>query len=80
MATAGSIIIDLQLNTAGFFTDTARSEKRLKDLQKTAKQAGVAMGAAFVAAGTGLALLVNRSIDAADETSKMAQKIGIGTE
>lgn len=80
MATAGSIVVDLLMRTGSFETDTGRAEKRLKDLQKTAKVAGAALGAFGAAAAAGIVALVGHSIDAADEMSKMAQKIGISVE
>lgn len=80
MATAGSVVISLLMSTGSFETDTDRAAKRLKGLQKEAKAAGVALGVMGAAAAAGIVALVGHSIDAADEMSKMAQKIGISVE
>lgn len=80
MATAGSVVIDLLMRTGAFETDSKRAEKRLREMGKTAKQAGIAIGAAVAGAGTALALGVKNAIDFADELSKMSQRTGISVE
>jgi hypothetical protein len=59
MATAGSIVIELLAKTGSFETDTARAERSMKMLERTAYKAGETMGASFRTAGalmaTGLA-------------------------
>lgn len=80
MATAGSIVIDLVMRTGLFETDSARAEKRLKELQKTAKQAGAAIGTALVAAGTAIAVLTKEAIDNADAVRDMGIRLGTSTE
>ena len=80
MATAGSIVIDLLMRTGAFETDTGRAEKRLKELQKTAKVAGAAIGTAFVAAGTALTVLTKQAIDNADAMRDMSIRLGTSVE
>lgn len=80
MATAGSIVIDLLMKTGAFETDAKRAEKRMQEMGKAAKRAGVAIGAAMAGAATALAASTKNAIDWADEMSKTAQKIGITTE
>ena len=77
---AGSIIIDLLFKTGSFETDTKRAEKRLKELKKEAADAGKAIGAGLVVAGTAAAAFVKNAIDSADAASKAAQAAGITTE
>lgn len=77
---AGSIVIDLLMKTGSFETDTKRAEKRLKELQKTAKDFGTAIGAAFAGFASASALLVKQSIDQADAFAKMAQSAGVTVE
>lgn len=80
MATAGSIVIDLLMKTGAFETNSKRAEKRLREMGKTAKQVGVAIGAAIAASGAALAVGVKNAIDYADAMDNMAQRIGIGVD
>lgn len=77
---AGSIVISLLMATGSFETDSKRAEKRLREMEKTAKKVGTAVGVALVGAGTAMAVMAKNAIDGADEMSKLASKIGIGTE
>lgn len=77
---AGSIVIDLMMRTGSFETDTKRAEKSLKELEKTAIEAGKVIGTAFTAVAAATALLVKSQIDAADEMGKAASKAGVTTE
>lgn len=80
MATAGSIVIDLLMRTGAFETDSKRAEKRLKELQKTATDAGKVLGTAIVAGATAAVTALKLTIDSMDEMSKAAQKVGTSTE
>lgn len=80
MATAGSIVIDLVMKTGLFETDTARAEKRLKELQKTAKQAGAVLGTALSVAGGALVALTQNSINNADAMRDLGIRLGTSTE
>lgn len=77
---AGSIVIDLLMRTGSFETDTKRAERRLRELEKSARQVGAAIGTAFAAAATATAYFVKSSIDAADAAIKNAQAIGLTVE
>ena len=77
---AGSIVIDLLMRTGMFETDVARAEKALDKFQKRAAQMGAAVGAAVVAAGTALAVMVKQSINSMDDLTKLAQSVATTTE
>lgn len=70
---AGSIVVDLLMRTGSFETDTKRAEKRLKEMEKTAIAAGKMLAGAFTAATTAAAVLVGKTINAADEIGRLAQ-------
>lgn len=84
MATAGSIVIDLLMRTGAFESDVGRAEKRLKEMQKRAVDAGKAIGTAIaggaVIAGTALAAMAKNGIDAADRLDELSQRLGVSTE
>jgi TP901 family phage tail tape measure protein len=61
--------------------DTERSATRFaQNFGRTMKQGAMVAGAAFAAAGTGIAYGVNRILNSADELAKMSQRIGISVE
>ena len=72
---AGSIIIDLLMKTGSFETDSKRAEKRLREMERTAKQVGAAIGTAFVVAGTVVAGLTKHAIDMADEMRDLSIRV-----
>jgi hypothetical protein len=67
---AGSIVVDLLMRTGAFETDTDRASKRLrqleKDIDKTAKTMGVALGAAVVGVSVAFDQLVKSVADFKD--------------
>lgn len=77
---AGEIVISLLMKTGAFSTDVKRAEKELRELKKEAQDAGVAIGAAFAAVGLAATAMVKHAINVADETVKMAQKVGTSVE
>lgn len=77
---AGSIIIDLLMNTGSFETDTARAERRMQEFGKRVKQVSAAVGTAVVGAGVAFAASMKSIIDRADETEKSAQRLGMTGE
>lgn len=77
---AGSIIIDLLMKTGSFETDSKRAEKRLRDMEKTAKQVGIAIGAAFATVGTALTVMTKNAIDNADALRDLSIRTGESTE
>lgn len=78
------ISITLAALTGSFETDMARASKttqrRMKEIEKAAKDAGRIIGTAIVAGATAAAVALKAAIDRADELSKTAQKIGVTTE
>ena len=80
MATAGSITVDLLMKTGSFETDSKRAEKRLQEMEKTAKKWGAAIGAAAVAAGAAFAAWTASMSKSMDAALKMSQQIGTTTE
>lgn len=81
MSTLGSLVVTLAANTAAFQSDLGKAareaENRLKSIGEAAQGAGKILGAALLAAAGTMTVLVKQAIDAADETGKMAQKIGL---
>ena len=77
---AGSIVIDLLMKTGSFETDTKKAEKRLKELEKTAKEWASATATAATAAATAFAYFTKQSIDNMDKMYKMSQMAGVTTE
>lgn len=80
----GSLVVNFEARTGKFETDTGRAakmmEKRAKEIDAQARKIGQAFGVAAGAAIVGLGALVKKSIDAADEMSKLAQKTGVSIE
>ncbi len=78
------ISIDLVANTATFTTDLQRAsktaEREAKRIQAEFSKLGTAIGVGIVAAAGSAVIALKSVIDGADELSKAAQKIGIGTE
>lgn len=65
----GSIVIDLLLRSGAFESDAKKAEKRLRELEKSAKVAGAAIGG--VLAG-GFALFMKNTMDAEREQAQLA--------
>lgn len=76
----GSIVIDLLLRTGAFETDTKKAERRLKEMEQTAKKVGAAIGTMAVAVGSATAIMIRNAISSMDQLNKMAQQIGVATE
>lgn len=94
-SSAGSVSIDLDAKIAKFESDMGRaarlmerdlaksaktSQRALADMERQAKQLGVAIGTAVVAGVTAATYAIKRSIDAMDDMSKSAQRVGLATE
>lgn len=81
---AGSIVVDLLMKTGSFETDTNRAtknaEKRLKEMERTAKQVGAAMGATFAAAGAASLYMSKQLIDGIDALNDVADATGSTVE
>lgn len=65
----GSIVIDLLMRTGAFENDSKKAERRLKEMEKSAKIAGAAIGG--VLAG-GFALFMKNTMDAEREQAQLA--------
>ena len=80
MASLGSLVVSLAMDTARFQGDVGKAAQQMARLTAEAGKIGAAIG---VAVGVGLKAigsLVKESIDAADATSKLAQSLGMSTE
>lgn len=84
MATAGSIVVSLLMNTGQFETDTKRAEsiakKRAAAIDKAFEDMGRKIGLAATAAGGAIAAMVVSTANAAKEISNLANLSGAGTE
>lgn len=80
----GRLIVEFEAKTGKFETDTGRAakimEKRAREIDANVRKIGVAIGAAIGTAVVGIGALVKKSIDAADEMDKLAQKTGLSIE
>ena len=76
----GSLRVDLGLNSAQFVKGTKQAQSAMKDMSAKMAVAGAAIGAALGAATAAFIKLSRDAINTADEISKSAVKIGIGTE
>jgi hypothetical protein len=80
MASLGSLVVSLAMDTAKFTGDIGKAARGMDNLAKQAGKIGVALGASVAAGATALGYLVKSSIDAADASSKLAQSVGVTTE
>lgn len=78
------LTIDLAVGLAGFESDMGRAakttERQMAAMKRDAEMMGKALGAAFVATAAAVAVVVNKSIDAADHMRDLSLKTGISTE
>lgn len=79
-AVIGALRVDLGLNSAAFTSGLGKARAGLAQFSNTMKQGALLAGAAATAIGASLGLAVKGTIDAADDMSKAAQKIGIPIE
>lgn len=68
------------MKTASFVTDTDRAEKRFKKFEAEAKKSALAVTATLTAMATATVYALKTQIDAMDEASKNAQKVGVSTQ
>ena len=84
MASAGSIVVSLLMNTGQFETDTKRAEgiakKRAEAIDKAFQDMGQKIGLAAAAAGGAIVAMIGSTTNAAKEISNLAQLSGAGTE
>lgn len=77
----GSITVDLLLRTGSFATSTKQAEKSLQGLKTSAIGMGKAIHTAIAAAAASAPIVaLKETINAMDDMSKAAQKVGITTE
>ena len=80
----GTLTLSLIAQIGGFTgpMDKAsrESQKRMKEMQAHAKEAGAAIGVGMTVAAGAIAAFVKNSINAADETRKTAQAVGLSVE
>ena len=78
------ISIVLQALTGTFETDMKRAaretERAAKKMQKDWEQSGKAIGKALAGAATAFGVLFQKSLNGADQLSKLSQKVGISVE
>jgi hypothetical protein len=87
---AGSIVWELILRTGSFQTDTARAEKAMRQLQKTATSAAKSIGSGFAGSLAGLAAgffslqagfqIFSEAINQADRLDELSARLSISTE
>lgn len=80
----GTLTLDLVARIGGFeqgMDKAARiADKRMREIEKRAKQFGAVIATGLVAAGTGLAVVLGKSIDKMDELRDASIRLGIGVE
>lgn len=80
----GRLTLDLIARTAGFTDGMSRAERAAdnwrRNVERNAKIATAALTGAAAAVGAGMVAMVKSQLQAADEASKMAQRIGVATE
>lgn len=77
MASLGSLVVSLAMDTASFTAAADKTRKKMLDMQASAVSVGKAIGANLgLAIGT-MALMVRQAINTADEMQKMSASIGI---
>lgn len=72
----GSIVIDLLLKTGAFNNDAKLAERRLKEMEKTAKAAGVAIGGVLVGALTATTIQVRKMIQESQQITVLSRLSG----
>jgi hypothetical protein len=76
----GALRVNLGLDSAQFTRGTQQAQTSMQKMQRYMKFAGAAIAGALAGAAAGMVKLGFDSIKTADEISKAAQSIGIGTE
>lgn len=78
------ISVILEMLTANFETDAKRAQKALdkavREMEATAKRAGVAIGAGLATAATALGALAQNAIQMADKIDEASQRTGVAAE
>lgn len=81
MASIGSLVVDMSVNTGKFETDLGRAgkaaEKRSREIQRSFEELGKKVALAAVAAATAIGAMALKAIEAGDNLAKAASKSGI---
>lgn len=80
MASLGSLVVSLAMDTAKFRGDIGKATQQMHRMSEEAGKLGAAVGLWLAAAAGAGVVMVRQSIDAADAQSKLAQKVGITVE
>jgi hypothetical protein len=80
MSSLGSLVVSLAMDTAKFTGDVGKAAQQMARLTAEAGKIGAAIGANIVIAGAAFKNLVVGAINAADETYKLSQSIGMTVE
>lgn len=80
MARKRDIVARVGADTTEFDQKLKESADRLDKFEKLGKQAGIAVGTAFVAAGTALAALTARGIQLGDALDKSSKALGVSVD
>ena len=83
MATIGTLFVNIKARTDALQSGLAKARKRLRKFTGTIKKVMkkvLLLGAAFVAVGGGIFLMIKRTAEAIDQTAKMARTLGTTTE
>lgn len=80
MASLGSLVVSLAMDTAQFSGDVGKAAQQMARLTAEAGKIGAAIGANIGAGLNFIGSLVKSSIDAADAQSKLAVSLGMTTE
>lgn len=80
MASAGSIFVDLLLNTSEFITGTKKGSKGMSDFEKSVSKSAKAATAAIAATAAAISALTIKQLHSIDASVKQARSLGIVTE
>jgi len=80
MASLGSLVVSLAMDTARFQGDIGKAAQQMQRLVQQAGKMGAAIGAAVGAGAAATLVMVKHSIDAADAATKQAQAVGLTVE
>lgn len=80
MASLGSLVVSLAMDTARFTGDVGKAAQQMARLTNEAAKIGAAIGANIGIAAVAFKNLVMGAIDAADAASKLAVSLGMSTE
>jgi hypothetical protein len=80
MASLGSLVVSLGMDTARFTSDTGKAARQMAKLTAEAGKIGFAIGTSIAVGLRSIGGLVTSSIDAADATAKLSRSVGMTTE